>query len=143
METQKSVTLLNHTEKEYSKFAKKIKKKNYIMDSETKDNYSHKDPIKCLTSSLESSLYYYSDAYILVTGNITVAGADDNTKVAFKNFAPFRKCRTEINEIFADEVEHINIPMSMFNLIEYNDNYSDASGRLWQFKRDEIDRNVD
>ena len=26
----------------------------------------------------------------------------------------------------------------MYNLIEYSDNYSDTSGSLWQFKRDEI-----
>ena len=25
----------------------------------------------------------------------------------------------------------------MYNLIEYNDNYSDTSGILWRFKRDE------
>ena len=28
--------------------------------------------------------------------------------------------------------------MPMYNLIEYSDNYSETSGRLWQFKRDEI-----
>ena len=28
--------------------------------------------------------------------------------------------------------------MPMYNLIEYNDNYSDNSGSLWNFKRDEI-----
>ena len=28
--------------------------------------------------------------------------------------------------------------MHMYNLIEYSDNYSDASGSLWQFKRDEL-----
>ena len=27
--------------------------------------------------------------------------------------------------------------MPMYNLIEYNDNYSDTSRRLWQFKADE------
>ena len=27
----------------------------------------------------------------------------------------------------------------MYNLIEYSDNYSDTSGSLWQFKRDEIE----
>ena len=32
--------------------------------------------------------------------------------------------------------------MSMYNLIEYSDNYSDTSGSLWQFKRDEIEGNV-
>ena len=33
--------------------------------------------------------------------------------------------------------------MSMYNLIEYSDNYSDTSGSLWQFKRDEIEEDVD
>ena len=27
--------------------------------------------------------------------------------------------------------------MPMYNLIEYSDNYSDTSGSLWNFKRDE------
>ena len=51
---------------------------------------------------------------------------------------PFKECRTEINETFVDKTEHINIAMPMYNLIEYSDNYSDTSGNLWQFKRDEI-----
>ena len=33
--------------------------------------------------------------------------------------------------------------MTMYNLIEYSDNYSDASGSLWQFKRDAIEGDVD
>ena len=32
--------------------------------------------------------------------------------------------------------------MSMYNLIEYSDNYSDSSWSLWQFKRDEIIGNI-
>ena len=31
----------------------------------------------------------------------------------------------------------------MYNLIEYSDNYSDTSGILWGFIRDEIVNNVD
>ena len=31
----------------------------------------------------------------------------------------------------------------MYNLIEYSDNYSDTSGSLWDFKRDEIINNAD
>ena len=31
----------------------------------------------------------------------------------------------------------------MYNLIEYSDNYSDTSGSLWGFKRDEIDNNAE
>ena len=115
----------------------------HIIDSESKGVYSHENPIKFLTSLLESSLCDYSDAYVLVTGNIAVVGANNNTKVAFKNCAPFRKCRTEINETFIDEAEHINIAMPMYNLIEYSDNYSDTSGSLWQFKINEIEGDVD
>ena len=32
--------------------------------------------------------------------------------------------------------------MLMYNLIEYSDNYSDTSGSLWNFKRDEIIGNI-
>ena len=33
--------------------------------------------------------------------------------------------------------------MPMYNLNEYSDNYSDTSGSLWQFKRDEIEGDDD
>ena len=125
METQKIVTLLNGSENENSKFATK---KWYVIDSESKGNYSHENPIKFLTSSLESSLCDYSDAYILVTGNIAVKrrNAADTadialgaiTQVAFKNCAPFEKCSTEIDGTFVDEANVINITMPMYNLIE-------------------------
>ena len=138
METQKIVNLLNDTDNENSKFATK---KWYVIDSESKGNYSHHNPIKFLTKSIESSLCDYSDAYILVTGNITVAGGNANTKVAFKNCAPFKECRTEINETLVDKTEYINIAMAMYNLTEYSNNYSDTSGSLSLFKRDEL--NVD
>ena len=59
-------------------------KKWNIMDSEPKGNYSPENKIKFLTSSLETSFCDYSDAYVLVTGNIAVTGGDANTKVAFK-----------------------------------------------------------
>ena len=126
METQKIVNLLNGSDNDNSKFATK---KWYIIDSESNGNYSQNDEIKFLTRSIESSLCDYSDAYILVTGNITVTGGNANTKVAFKNCAPFEKRRTEINETFVDDASFINIAMSMYNLIEYSDNYSDTSRR--------------
>ena len=51
-----------------------------------------------------------------------------------------KECRTEIN---GDNSRHINIAMAMYNMIEYSDNYSDTSGSLWHFKRDEIEGDVD
>ena len=154
METQKIVNLLNNSENEYSRFATK---KWNIIDSQSKGNYSHENPIKFLTKSIESSLCDYSDAYVLVTGNITVtrtiaADPDANTaveqpltaatQVAFKNCAPFKDCRTEINDTFVDYPDFINIAMSLYNLIEYSDSYSDSSGSLWGFKRDEVANNA-
>ena len=109
METQKVINLLNVSDDENSKFATK---KWYIIDNESKGNYSHENPIKVLTSSLELSLCDYSDAYILVTGSIVAAG-DNNTKVAFKNCAPFKDCRTEINDTFVDYADFVNITMPM------------------------------
>ena len=51
---------------------------------------------------------------------------------------------TEINGARVDKPKFINIIIPMYNLIEYSDNYSDTSGCLWDFKRDEInaDTNV-
>ena len=105
-------------------------KKWYIMDSESNGNYSRHNPIHFLTKSIESSLCDYSDAYILVKGNINVTGGDNNTKVAFKNCAPFEKCSTGIAGTLVDEADFINIIMPMYNLIEYSNNYSDTSGRF-------------
>ena len=67
MEIQKNVNLLNGSDNENSKFATK---KWYVIDGQSRRNYSDANPIKFLTDSLESSLCDYSDAYILVTGKI-------------------------------------------------------------------------
>ena len=64
---------------------KNLQQKNGIIASESKGSYSYEDSVKFLTKSIESSLCDYSDAYVLVTGNINVTGGDDNRKVAFKN----------------------------------------------------------
>ena len=127
-------------------------KKYYVIDSESKGNQSHHDPIKFLTKSIESSLCDYSNTYILVTGNIAVKrrNAANNvdialgaiTQVVFKNCASFEKCSTEIDGTLVDKVNFINIAMAMFSLIEYIGNYSDISGSLWSFKR-ELTNNED
>ena len=54
----------------------------------------------------------------------------------------FEKCLTEIDDTLVDEANFINIAKPMYNLIEYNDNYSDTLGSLWGFKRDEINNNA-
>ena len=44
--------------------------------------------------------------------------------------------------MFIDEANHI-YTMYIVITIEYSDNYSDTSGSLWQFKRDEVPNNND
>ena len=86
MEAQKIINLLDDTESEYLKFETK---KWYVIDSESNGNYSKDEEIKFLTRSIELSLCDYSDAYILVTGNIAATPNNAATQVVFKNCAPF------------------------------------------------------
>ena len=130
METQKIVNLLNGSDNENSKFATK---KWYIIDSESNGNYLHHNPKKLLTKLIKSRLCDYSDANILVTGNITAIPNNAATQVIYKNCAPFEKCSTEIDGTLVDEADFINITMPMYNLIEYSDNYSDTSGTFMKF----------
>ena len=91
---------------------------------------------------LRSSLCDDTDAYILVKGTITIAPAtvaapsNANKKVIFENGAPFTNCISKINSKQVDDARNINVVMPMYNLIEYNDNYSKTSGSLWQYSKD-------
>ena len=72
-----------------------------------------------------------------MTGNIPATGGDANTKVAFKNCAPFTRCVTHINDEHVETAENLDIIIPMYNWLEYSDNYKDFSGSSWRFKRDE------
>ena len=85
----------------------------------------------------------YPDAYVLVTGGITVTNIAANIKVPFKNCAPFTKCVAHINDEHVETAETSDIIMSIYNLFEYSDNYADSSASLYQFKRDESPTNND
>ena len=50
---------------------------------------------------------------------------------------------TMFSSLSVDEAAHINIVMPTYNLIEYGNNHSNTSGNLWQFKRDEVEGDVD
>ena len=138
LETQKIGNLLGNADNESLKFATR---KWYVINDQNNADYGDGDEngttIKFETKVIKSNLCDYSDAYILVTGNITATGGDANTRVAFKNCAPFTKCITHINDEHVDNADNLDIIMPMYNLIEYSDNYSDTSGSLWQFTRDE------
>ena len=123
------------------------------INDEARGTYSPNKQTKFKTSMLRFSLCDYSDAYILVKGNITVnntaaddaAANNDNKKVIFKNCAPFTNCISKINNTDTDNAKYIDIIMAMYNLIEYSDNYSKTSGSLWPYYKDipAVDANND
>ena len=123
---------------ESSKFAIR---KWYVINDQNNTDYGEGNEdsttVEFETKVIKSNLCDYSDAYILVTGNITSTGGDAVTRNAFKNYAPFTKCTTHLNDEHVDNANDLEIIMPMYKLIECRDNYSDTSGRLWQFKRDE------
>ena len=138
MEYQKITNLLDNASNQPSKF----RTKNWVeINDDIRGAYSPNKQIRFKTTMLRSSLCDYSDAYILVKGNISVnntagAGAavnNTNKKVIFKNCAPFTNCISKINNIQIDNATDIDIVMPMYILIEYSTNYSKTSGSLWQY----------
>ena len=130
--------MLDNTSNKPSKF----RARNWVkINDDIRGAYSPNEQIRFKTAMLRSSLCDYSDAYILVKGNISVnntaaAGAaanNINKKVIFKNCAPFTNCISKINNTQIDNAEYIDIVMPMYNVIEYSNNYSETSGSLWQY----------
>ena len=109
---------------------------NYVVNKDTGEN--NPDTIKFNTRILKPNLCDDAEAYILVDGTIRAAAANNNTRLALKNCAPFTKCNLEIYDEHVDTAENLDIVMPMYNLIEYSDNYQDSSAILYQYKRDEL-----
>ena len=137
MESQKIINLLDSSDNESQKFATK---RWYIINDQNTGNNAYGNgedgtTTKFETKVIEPNLCEYSDAYILVSGNIK--NKSSNSVVAFKNCAPFRTCDVTINDEHVEKAEDLDIVMPMYNLLEYSDNYQDSTGSLYEFKRDE------
>ena len=79
---------------------------------------------------------------MLESGTITItalaAGRGNNgIHVLFRNCAPFTDCMSEISNSQIDNAKNIDVVMPMYSLTEYSDNYSETSGSLWQYYKDE------
>ena len=99
--------------------------KNWVeINDDIRGSYSPNKQIRF--TMLRSSLCDYSDAYILIKGNLSVNNtADDvnaanntNKKVIFKNCASFTNCICKINNTQIDNAEYIDIVMNMYNLTD-------------------------
>ena len=68
----------------------------------------------------------YSDAYILVTGNIKVENSNDATRVAIKNCHPLTGASFKLNNEQADTADNLDLTMNIYNMLEYSENYADS-----------------
>ena len=111
---------------------------------------------------LRSDLCDFSDAYIVVKGDITVTkkaftaeaiDAPNNTaanatatnnannnafgdkKLVFKNNASIINCISKINGVKIDNAEDLDVVMPMYNLLEYSKNYKKTTGSLSNYYR--------
>ena len=103
-------------------------------------NYSVNKEISIKTPMLRSDLCNFSDAYIVVKGEITVTNpnnANYEKHFAFKNNAPFINCISKINGVKIDNAEDLDVVMPMYNLLEYSKNYKKTTGSLWNYYRDQ------
>ena len=104
MEFQKIMNFLDTTldDKDLPRF---VTKKWIEIYDQSGENYSVNKEIRIKTSILRSDLCDFSDAYIVVNGNIIVTNPDNakrNKSVAFKNNAPFINCISKINGVKID-----------------------------------------
>ena len=168
MELQKIVNFSSPTSD--NKYLPTFVTKKWIeVYDQSEGNYNVKKEIMIKTSILRSDLCDFSDAYIVVKGNITVTKktftADDidapndtaanvtatNTannnafgekKLVFKSNAPFINCISKINSVKIDNAEDLDVVMPMYNLLEHSKNYKKTTGSLWNYYRDEASSTI-
>ena len=162
MEFQKNLNFIGTTSdnKDLPMF---VPKKWIEVYDQSEGNYNVNKEIRIKTSMLRSDLCDFSDAYIVVKGNITVTKkaftADDidapnNTvanatatniannnafgdkKLVFKKNAPFINCISKINGVKIDNAEDLDVVMPLYNLLKYSKKYRKATGSLWHYYRD-------
>ena len=139
-------------------------KMGWSLYDQLEKNYNPNKEIRIKTPMLKSDLCDFSDAYIVVKGNIiadkrtftandfdgsnnTAANAaatntaNDNAfgekKLVFKNNAPFINWISKINGVQIDNAEDLDVVMPMYNLLEYSKNYRKTTGSLWNYYRDQ------
>ena len=138
MESQKSINLLDHKDEDDPRFETR---KWYIVNDHNNKNYSKGDDVQSIvkfnTEIVKPYLCDYSDAYILVTGNIKVQNGNDATRVAIKNCHPFTRTSFKLNDEQVYTADNLDLTMNLYNMLEYSDNYEDTTGSLYQYKRPE------
>ena len=146
MEYDKINNLLDSQSEKLSKFVTR----EHVRVNSLSNTCDKNKSIRFKTPMLRSDLCDYADAYISVSGTITVTanvGANiirdkKNRSLILKNNAPFVSCITKINNELIEDAEDLDIVMPMYNLLEYCKNYKKTIGSLYNYYRDELTNDV-
>ena len=117
-----------------------VTKKWVEIYDESGGTYNLNKDIRFKTPQLRSHSCEYNDAYILVTGKISVTNLNDaayDRKLALKHNSLFFSCVTKINNTLIEDADDLDVVMPMYNLLYYSKNYRKATGSLWNYYRDE------
>ena len=124
MEYQKITNLLDTTSDNVPRFITKKWVEVHDLSGSAEDRYKPSKQIRFKTSMLRSDLCDFSDAYIVVKGDITLTKTNGrgiidirNRFLAFKNNAPFTNCISKINNVLIDNAEDLDVVMPMYKLL--------------------------
>ena len=144
MEYQKITSLLGTTSDNVPRFITKKWIEVHDQSGNAEDRYSPSKQIRFKTSMLRSDLCDYSDAYIVVKGDITLTKDANrnfvdvrNRFLAFTNNSPFTNCISKINNVLIDNAEDLDVLMLMYNFLEYSKNCRKTTGSFWNYYKDE------
>ena len=111
-------------------------KKWYIVNNNNNGNYGQGDDvhsvIKFNTEIVKAFLCDYSDAYVLVTGDVKVQNGNDATRLAIKNCHPFTKAFFKLNDSQVDTADNLDLAMNLYHMLEYSKNYADTTAFVQQ-----------
>ena len=125
MEFQKLVNFLDTTsnDKDLPRF---VRKEWIKVSDQSEKNCNVNKKIIIKAPMLGSDLCNFSNAYIVVKGDITVTEPDNakrNKSIAFKSNVPYINCISKINGVQIDNAEDLDVVIPMYNLPEYSKNY--------------------
>ena len=139
MDYQKIINLLDTASHVVPRFITKEWIEVYDQSYNSEDGYKLKKQIRFKILMLQSDLYDYSNAYIVVKETINVTDPNSyayDKKLAFKNKVPFISCISKINYTLIDNAD-LDIVTPMYNLIEYSKNYPKTTGSSCNCYKDE------
>ena len=139
MEYQKIINLLGKTI-DSTKLPRYTTRKWIEVYDQSNGTYNYNKDIRFKTPQVRSDFCDWEDAYLIVTGKITVTNPNNNVydkKLALKNNTPFYSFISRINGQLIDDCQDLDIVMPFFNLLYYSKTYQKTTGSLWNYYRDE------